>query len=162
MQKEGKLASKKRESISKELDQIRCAVVEKEPEHFSKEDIVRGFFGALFFGFSFAFSKLVVDVGNVLTWAHVWIILLSTFVILTLEIYFIGYERVPNKKERLFGQFWLKRIITFYLIAYVVSFFLVYVFGIYLLAGANVLKIIIAISMPCSIGAAMADLLKKY
>jgi uncharacterized membrane protein len=83
---------------------------------------------------------------------------------LSTEIYFIGYTHVRNKKERPFGQFYAKRLVTTYGIAVTVSFFLSYIFGIIYLVDTfeQFMKIVLLISMPCSIGAAVGNLLKKY
>ena len=88
-------------------------------------------------------------------------------IILTAEIYFIGYNRVTKKTQRKFGQFWLKRIISFYSVALITSTLLIYLFGLNLLPDVannlnDILKLVVLISMPCAIGAAITDLLKKY
>lgn len=134
------------------------------PEHFSMKDIIRSFFGAAFIGSTFIFTRLLVEVTPLLDAWHVWAIILSTIGILTAEIYFIGYERVENKAARHFGQFWLKRLLTFYAVSIIVSAYLAWIYNITALVGnsENVVKLVIAMSLPCSIGASITDLLKKY
>lgn len=134
------------------------------PEHFSMKDIIRSFFGAAFIGSTFIFTRLLVEVTPLLDAWHVGAIIVSTIAILTAEIYFIGYERVENKAARPFGQFWIKRLLTFYAVSIVVSAYLALIYNIFALVGPaeNVVKLIIAMSMPCSIGASITDLLKKY
>jgi uncharacterized membrane protein len=87
-----------------------------------------------------------------------------TLIILSMQIYYIGYSRVTNRKQRHFGQFWLKRIASLYIIALVVSVFMVYLFDIDSIVrnGYEILKVVIALSMPCAIGAAVPSLLKQY
>jgi len=137
---------------------------EQEPELFSLKDIMRAFFGALFLGFGFVFSKLLFEASMGLGWASIITIVISTILIISAEIYFIGYERVKEKGKRKFLQFWAKRFFAFYPIGIIVSYYLVAVFGLLGQVGSteNAIKLILAVSMPCSIGAAISDLLKKY
>ena len=53
---------------------------------------------------------------------------------------------------------------TFYSVAIITSAYLAFIYNITALAGSNenIAKLIIAISMPCAIGASITDLLKKY
>lgn len=155
------------DEIKKGVNELRERLIIAEPEHFSKQDLVYAFFGALLLGLTFAVKGLLIKVSQALTMMHVVLIVVSTLLILTAEIYFIGYSRVTKKEERRFGQFWLKRIIAFYAVAIIISFFLVYIFGLNLLPEIAVhnsfgaLKLIVLISMPCAIGAAITDLLKE-
>ncbi len=137
---------------------------EEEPDLFSAKDVMRALFGALFLGFGFVFSKLLFEASMNLGWFNVIIIVISTILIISAEIYFIGYERVKDKKRRKFPQFWAKRFFAFYPIGIIVSCYLVAVFGLLNDAGSteNAVKLILAVSMPCSIGAAISDLLKRY
>ena len=110
------------QSIAHEVDFIKKLLLkEVPPEHFSMKDIVRSFFGAAFIGSTFIFSRLLIEIPPLLTTRHVIAIVVSTLAILTAEIYYIGYQRVENKKARPFGQFWLKRLLTFYAVSIIVS-----------------------------------------
>ena len=95
---------------------------------------------------------------------HIFIIIMFTLLLLSAEIYFIGYARVDNKQNRGFGQFWIKRLVAFSVIAIIVALMLVYIFGlIYLVQSSRMLwNVIILMSAPCAIGASFADLVKKY
>jgi len=152
------------QSIAHEVDFIKKLLLkEVPPEHFSMKDIVRSFFGAAFIGSTFIFSRLLIEIPPLLTTRHVIAIVVSTLAILTAEIYYIGYQRVENKKARPFGQFWLKRLLTFYAVSIIVSSYLALIYNvIHLVGGDNVAKLIVAMSLPCSIGASITDLLKKY
>ena len=150
--------------IEKDVLDIKKIVTEEfPPEHFGAKDIVYSFFGALVIGLTFMFKGLLIQAGMNLRWENVVLIVLTTLLILTFEIYFIGYSRVRNKEKRPFAQFWAKRLISIYLISIAVSFMLAYLFGINYMAGNTevLLKIIFAVSMPCAIGAAFTDLLKR-
>ena len=152
------------ERILKDLEKIKKEI-RKVPEHFSRQGIMKAFFGALIVGLTFVLKGLLLDVSQRLTSLHLAFIIITTFSILTAEIYFIGYMRVKKteKEERKFGQFWLKRIAAFYSIALIVSVGLVYLYGINLfLSGGDTARVIIALSLPCAVGASLADLLKKY
>ncbi len=149
--------------ISLELALIK-QILQRElpPEHFGFRDVVRSFFGAAFIGITFVFSKNLIELPPLLDASRLLLIVLSTVVILTLEIYYIGYARVTDP-HRWFFQFWLKRIATFYIVAIIVSLYLAYIYNLTLLVGdRNIIKLVLAMSMPCAIGASITDLLKKY
>jgi uncharacterized membrane protein len=150
--------------IKNDLDKIKNELVYKTPEHFSQKDVLRSFMGSLFLGFSVAFSGNILNAARIIPTQHVEFVILFTIIILTAEIYFIGYSRVTDKTKRKFGQFWIKRLIAFYLVALIVSFVLAYIFGLVYLVDSpeHFYKLIVLISAPASIGASISDLLKKY
>jgi len=161
------MQKKKEEELIKDVKTIKNKIVEKEPKPFGFKDVIHSFFGSLIFGITFALKGLLIEVALLLTKVHQILIVVSTLIILTGEIYFFGYARVKIKKERKFFQFWLKRLITFYLIAILVSFFIIYVYGLTDLPAVgnnikNILKLVAVISMPAAIGAGLADLVKRY
>jgi len=153
--------------IKKGVDELKERFQIGEPAHFSKKDIVDAFFGALFLGVTFSVKGLLVDISLALKEINMIMIPIFTLLILTAEIYYIGYSRVKRKSERKFGQFWLKRIVSFYVIAVFTAFLLIYLFGLNNLPeiannSGKIIKLVILISLPCSIGAAITDLLKRY
>ncbi|MBD3248510.1 DUF2391 family protein [Candidatus Woesearchaeota archaeon] len=155
------------DTVKRGVDELRNKLLIKEPSDFSEKDFFRAFFGALVFGMTFALKGLLIDVSIALTKWHISAIILFTILIMTAEIYFIGYRRIIKKEERKFGQFWLKRTLVFYSVSIFVSLFLVYVYGLNNVPGIdniswNIFRMVIAISMPCVIGAAISDLLKQY
>lgn len=155
------------DDIKKGVDELRKRYLMDEPEHFSKRDLVDAFFGALLLGLTFAVKGLLIRVSQALSNTNIILIIVFTLLILTAEIYFIGYSRVTKKSERKFGQFWVKRILVFVIVAAITSIVLIYLFGLNKLSEINnnfssVFRLIVLISMPCAIGAAIADLLKKY
>ena len=112
------------------------------------------------------FLYLLLPAVQVYYLANIYAIV-ATLVILTAEIYFIGHRRVTKKSERKFGQFLLKRLLVFYLVAIAVSGLLVYLYGLYklpqvIVSNTGVFNLVIIISLPCAIGAAIGDLLRKY
>lgn len=154
----------KLDQIARDTQVLRERLVEKAPSRFSSRHIVSAFFGALFFGFTFVLKGLLFEVGLELKHAHLVLLTLTTWIILSAEIYFVGYSRVPDKDKRPFRQFWAKRIITYYFIALSTSFLLLSVYGIPEMVQ-NVwltFKLVIAVSFPAAVGAALADLLEKY
>jgi len=152
------------DQIAEDTKVLRERLVEKIPGHFGMRHVVAAFFGALFFGFTFVLKGLLFQVGLALSNFHLVMITLATLAILSAEIYFVGYTRVPDKERRLFGQFWAKRIIAYYFIALFTSFLLLYVYGITVIVGDPflVFKLVVAVSFPAAIGAAISDLLGKY
>jgi len=158
---------KKEEELIQDIKIIKNKLIEREPKHFGIRDIIHSFFGSLIFGLTFALKGLLVEVAVLLTRAQQILIVVSTLIILTFEIYFIGYKRVRAKEERKFFQFWFKRLVTFYLVAILVSFFIIYIYGLYNLPTVgssfrNMLKLVVVVSMPSAVGAGLADLVKRY
>jgi uncharacterized membrane protein len=150
--------------IESDIKALKAKILRREPKHFSYKAFVRAFFGALLVGLTFVFKGSLVDISVTLQPGHLIAIVLSTLLILLMEIYFIAYRKVTNKKERPLFQFMIKRLLTFYAISLLLSVFLVYVFGINTTIGTQegVYKLIIVLSMPTAIGASLGDLLKKY
>ncbi len=150
--------------IESNISELHEKILEKRPSHFKKREVVNAFFASLILGLVLIFKGSLFEVAVNLRDGHLIAIIIATVILLTAEIYFIGYTRVKRKRERRFGQFWLKRFVTLYAIAIIVSLFLVYLFGINFLVHTSydVLKIVIAVSMPCAVGAAVPSLLKQY
>ena len=150
--------------IKNDVEQVKKDLINKTPEHFSGKDILRSFIGSLFLGFSVVFSTNLLNLAKIMPAQHIYFILAFIFILLTVEIYFVGYRRVDDKEHRHFGQFWIKRLIAFYAVALLVAFILVYIFGLVYLINSNVelLKVVIIMSGPCAVGASLTDLMKKY
>lgn len=150
--------------IKNDVEKIKKELIDKTPEHFNQKDILRAFMGAMFLGFSVAFSGNLLNIAYNLPIEHIKYVITFTLILLTAEIYFIGYARVEDTHKRKFGQFWLKRLIAFYLVSIIVSLMITYIFGIIYLVRSTeeYIKLIIIISGPASIGASISDLLKKY
>jgi len=152
------------DAIKKDIDTIRRELVDKTPEHFSQKDVLRSFMGSLFLAFSVAFSSNVLNAARNVPDTHLKLVVLFTIIILTAEIYFIGYQRVEDKTRRKFGQFWIKRLLAFYVVALVVSVVITYIFGLIYLVDSpeHYYRMVLLISGPASIGASISDLLKRY
>ena len=152
------------ETVVSELEHIR-KIVQKEvpPEHFSLKDIVLSFFGATFVGMTVVFNKYLIELPPHMSDWRMVAVMLSTWFVLSFEIYFVGYARVEDKSQRPFFQFWAKRLATFYGVGIVVALFLATLYNVTEIAGSleGMLKIVVAMSMPCSIGASVADLFKE-
>jgi uncharacterized membrane protein len=137
----------------------------KEPAHFSKEDIFYSFFGALFVGIAFMSKGIVIDISRVLTASHIVSIIIVTSLLITVQIYYVGYRRVPlyERKQRTPGEFWAKRFFTIYLVSLLAATLLLYMYNVNYLIGSqeNIAKAIIALAMPCSLGATFSDLFRK-
>jgi len=137
---------------------------ETPPDYFSTKDIARSFFGALFLTSTFIFSSRITEQVKLMELPNIWALIITTFIVLTIEIYFIGYQRIRNKKERPFTEFWGKRIVTFWTMALLVSFGLamLYAFDKVFTNAADMVKFAVVLSFPASVGAALADLLRRY
>lgn len=156
---------KKIDKIAKDVEFLRNELTTQEPEHFGTKDVVYASFGALFIGLTFTLKGLLIDIAKNLAWTNITIIIITTLVLISLEIYFIGYSRVSDKRKRKPAQFILKRLLAVYIITFTVSMFLTNLFGLNYLVNNSLedtFKIVFVLSMPCGIGAALADLLKKF
>jgi len=150
-------------SINSDVKEIKSLLLKRTPpEHFGAKDAVLAGLGALVLGLTFIFKGLLFQVSISLTPRHVFFIVIATALILTGEIYWVGYSRVQNKSRRPFLQFWAKRFFAFYGISIVVSFSLVYLYGLDILVGsfANALKVVVAVSFPSAVGTALSDLMR--
>ena len=135
-------------------------------EHFSSKDIVISFFGAFLVAAGFMFKGNLLRISQELDTLHLFLLFFASLVVLSAEIYFLGYSRVKNKMERPFFQFLVKRVTTIYLVSLLVCIALVMLYDINSIIAngnhLNIIKIIIAVSFPGSIGAAATDLFKKF
>jgi len=150
--------------IKNDVERIKDKLIDRTPEHFSRQDYIRAGIGALFLGFGAVFSGNLINIATNIPTSHLFIIIFGTLLILTMEIYVVGYSRVTDKETRKFGQFWFKRLSAFYIIALLVAVVLAATFGLQYLVSSNAefFKLVIILSAPCSIGAAFGDLIKKY
>jgi len=150
--------------IKNDVERIKDKLIDHTPEHFSRQDFIRASIGALFLGFSVLFSGNLVNLSDKIPLSHLFIIILGTLLVLTVEIYVIGYSRVTDKETRKFGQFLVKRLASFYFTALIIAGLLAFIFGLqYLLPDSNsFIRLVIILSAPCAIGASLGDLLKKY
>lgn len=143
------------------MDYLRHKLLDEDLDYFSSRDINHAFFGALIIGLTFVFKGLLIEIGMQLPWKNVLLIILATLLILTSEIYYVGYAKVRDKERRPFFQFWIKRLTAMYVIAIVVSFFLLYLFGFMMQSGnpENFMKLVFVVAMPCAIGTAIPSML---
>lgn len=165
------MTMKKENQISQEIKHIESQIsnlyeklYEKRPSHFHFRDVINAFMGSTILGLTFVFKGSLIELSLTLTKYHLFFIILTTAILLTFQIYFVGYSRVKQKKKRKFDQFWAKRFFTLYGIAVFVSLALVYLFNMNSLTSSlfDIFKIVVAVSMPCAIGAAVPSLLKRY
>lgn len=150
--------------IKNDIELLRIRLIEKVPDHFSLTDLIDALFGALLIGLTFLFKGALIKTVAVISPTRMIVIVLLTLLILMAQIYFIGYKRVKNKNTRHFGQFLTKRLLSLYAVSLIVSFTLVYLFGVNILAGSayESFKLVFVLAMPCAIGAAIPSLLRQY
>ena len=147
--------------LRRDVAVIKKILIERVPSHFSCKHVVSAFFGALILGQTFVLKGLLYSVSYNLTLVHIFAIILITLFVLSAEIYYVGYRRVKNKSKRPFGQFWFKRISTYFIIAFLVSFGLIFLYNLNSSLD-HTLKIAVAMSFPCAVGASLADLVERY
>ncbi len=164
------MASKKSEieirQLEEKITKLHEQIIEKSPSHFTIRDTIYAFFSSFLFGITFIFKGLLVDISLRLEEFHLAMIIMATVAIVSMEIYFVGYKRVPfeERKQRKFNQFWAKRFVMIYGVSLLASFMLIYIYGLDSMVGGgfNIFKVIVAVSLPCAVGSAIPTLLKKY
>jgi len=163
----------KKDTVKEDLEQIKQLLNDRADdlasstiEHFSKKDIIISFFGAMLVGSGFIFKGKILEISQTLNAERMIWIFIFTILILLAEIYFIGYSKVKDKKHRPFWKFAVKRIATVYCVSLLVGYIVVPLYNVHTLIADGsfyeTTKIVIAISFPASIGAALTDLLKKF
>ncbi|MBN2458422.1 DUF2391 family protein [Candidatus Woesearchaeota archaeon] len=161
-----KKEEKEIELIEKNISRINDKLLDKVPSRFSIRDVINAVFGSLIMGITFTLKGGTIMTAVNLHPCNIVVIVAATLLVLIAEIYFISYTRVRDKSSRRLGQFLTKRLFSLYGITLSVSFMLVYLFNLqnnYLVITFNdVLKLVILVSFPCAIGAAVPSLLKKY
>ena len=147
--------------IKSDVNEIKKRLVIKNPTHFSFQHVAIAFFGALVLGQTFVLKGLLYQVSEKITIANAIAIILVTLLVLSLEIYYVGYKRVLIKRKRPFGQFWLKRIIAYSIIAFLVSFGLLFLYN--MTTSVHIaFRIATVMFFPCAVGASLADLVERY
>lgn len=150
--------------INRIVKRMKENMVDKTPSHFSKREIVNAIFGSIILGLTFIFKGAIMSTAKGLDWYHVQAIIFITFSVLAAEIYFIGYSRVKEKSKRHFGQFLTKRLVTLYGIAIMVTVSFIFLFNLNTSLGTvdNIVRMTVLLSFPCSVGAAIPNLLQQY
>jgi len=159
------MTTEKINKIAEDIEILKERLLEQRPDRFSGKDFARSFFGALFIAATFVFSGKLFDIVKQMQPYQTIIVIVATIIILVAEIYFIGWSRARMSKEagRNVFEFTLKRLVAAYVVSILVAVFYFYVLGFNRsLFGIEVFNFIFLVAMPCSIGAAVADLLRKY
>ncbi len=151
------------EKIEKCLNKLKEKIVDKTPSHFSMRVVFNAFFGSLLFGLTFILKGGLITTALKLNNIHIFLIIISSVAIILGEIYFLGYSRIKDKRERRPGQFIIKRFFTLFIVSIGVAFFLVYIFGINTQVDKfdDVIRIVIMTMMPCAVGSGFSNLFKE-
>ena len=133
-----------------------------EPHHFTKEDLLRSFFGSFIVSLSFIFAGALQEVALKMNTYHIFYVLLLTLLILTFEIYLMSYKRVYDRKNRPFLEFWAKRFFSITFSSYVAIFVLFSAYGLdHILTSAELFKMGVAIFLPAATAGGAMEILKK-
>lgn len=143
---------------------IKEKLLEGVPSHFSLQNVMNAFFGALLIGLTFVLKGALVPTALSLSRWNVYAIVAFTLLIIFSQVYFIGYYRVKEKDERLLGQFTMKRMASIISISLIVSITLIYLLGVNNRVENNfeIIKVITVLWMACAVGSAIPGLLNKY
>jgi len=163
IEKEIRVEKKCIEDMEVIVNKLKEKIVDKTPSHFSMKVVFNALFGSLLFGLTFILKGALIQTALRLENIHVFLIISSSILIIIGEIYFLGYSRIKDRKERRPGQFIIKRFLTLFLVSIGVAFFLVYIFGINKQVESfyNVLKVVVMTMMPCAVGAGFSSLFKE-
>ncbi len=163
LEKQMQIELKELNNIEKSIKKIKDRVVDKTPSHFSMKVIFNALFGSLLFGLTFILKGALIDTALKLETIHIVLILISSMAIIIGEIYFLGYSKIKDKKERRPAQFVIKRFLTLLIVSVSVAFFLVYIFGINRQLGNfyNIIRVVIMTMIPCAAGAGFSSLFRE-
>ena len=153
------------DKIAQDVQLLKERLLEQRPDRFSARDIARSFFGALFIAATFVFTSKIFDIVKQMQQYQLIVLITATIIILVAEIYFIGWSRLKKLREpgRNVFELTIKRVIVAYAVSIAVAVFYLYVLGFSrALSSHEMVNFIFLVAMPCSIGAAVADLLRKY
>jgi uncharacterized membrane protein len=137
--------------------------MKKEPPHFTWEDFTRAFLGSFIFAVTFLFSGLLITISKGMSNDNVIMVVVLTCALLTMEIYFMSYRYVYDRKHRPFLEFWGKRFFSVIVSSLISVMVLVYVYGInhMLGSGLEVFKVCVAAMLPATTAGGAMEILKK-
>ncbi len=152
------------DDINYKIDNLKTALLDRYPKHFSLRNVVDSFFAALIVGLTFVLKGATVSIAQALEPFNVILILIITFIIIFLQIHFVSYSRVQHKEERPAFPFIAKRMTSIFIVSFVVSTGLVYLLGIPELLSSfeGVRNVILLLTSICAIGSAIPGLMLKY
>jgi len=136
----------------------------REPHHFTREDLIRAFFGSFIVSLSFMFAGSLIVISAHMAVRHVFFLTILTMVILTFEIYLLSYKYVNDKKHRPFLEFWAKRFFSIILSSIIAIMLLFIAYGMenYVTSLTDLMKVAVAMFLPAAtVGGAMEILRKK-
>ena len=152
------------DDINYKIDNLKTALLDRYPKHFSLRNIVDSFFAALIVGLTFVLKGATVDVAVALETINIVLIMIFTITIIVLQIHFVSYSRVQHKEERRALPFIAKRMISILIVSFVVAAGLVYMLAIpkQLANFSSVCNVIMLLTSICAIGSAIPGLMLKY
>ncbi|HLC98566.1 MAG TPA: hypothetical protein VJC00_01000 [Candidatus Nanoarchaeia archaeon] len=134
-----------------------------EPAHFSRKDFFKALFGSFVIGLTFLFKGSLVSYAIKMGWYNVILVLFTTFLVVSLEIYALSYKFVVHRKERPFYEFWSKRFFAITISTFIAIYFSIYIYGINsFLTQIEILKVTSAVFMPAAITGAAVEVLKEF
>jgi uncharacterized membrane protein len=137
--------------------------MKKEPPHFTWEDFTRAFLGSFIFAVTFLFSGLLITIAKGMSQENVVMVVLLTCISLTMEIYFLSYRYVYDRKHRPFLEFWGKRFFSIIISSLISVMVLVFVYGIsnMLSSDLEIFKVCVAAMLPATTAGGAMEILKK-
>jgi uncharacterized membrane protein len=132
------------------------------PHHFSVHDFLNAVFGSFFVALTFLFKGGMTSIALNMPVANMIALVIFTFVIITFEIYMLGYRYVRKRAQRPFRQFWVHRFTTMVLASFGSIYLIMYLYGL----DANythieMLRIACTIFLPAAAAGAAMELLRK-
>lgn len=134
----------------------------REPHHFTWEDFGRAIFGSSIIGMTFLFKGSMFDYAAKMRPLNVFLVIIFTLIVVTIEIYALSYRFVSDRKERPFYEFWAKRFFAVTISSFTMIYVLIYLYGLNThLTDVEMFKLASAIFMPASVAGAAVEMLKK-
>lgn len=136
--------------------------MKREPHHFTYTDFGKAMFGSFIIGLTFLFKGSLVDYAVRMNTGHMIAIILLTFILVSVEIYFLSYKFVRNRQQRPFYEFWAKRFFAIMISSFITIYLTMYLYGInYFLTQPEMIKVASAIFLPAAIAGAAVEILKR-
>lgn len=137
--------------------------MKREPPRFTRDDFARAFFGSFIAAVTFLFKGSMVSFSIQMSVFSTMAVALLTCLLLTVEIYVLGYKYVQDRKRRPFLEFWAKRFFSIILSSFLAIYLLMFAYGIQDIVGDPTLlfKVAIAVLLPAATAGGAVEILRK-
>ncbi len=139
------------------------------PERFGLDDVAQQIFGAVLFSAPLSVTEEVWNLARGLSVLRMVVFVVLSITIASIIIYYTRFQKVAKESiggdinTHIAGRMYIpKRLVSLFLVAYSVSIFILWLFGVvsHIADPLWIFRIFIFISFFASVGAATADIIK--